>query len=158
MMYVIGGGQSSQGALTMTGIGQAVPATPYRLAVCLHAWLINSGWQSYGIFHHDSSVNKQASLAVWNNNGGAITLATVYWSAGNETSWGSLGQNGRRMPDWLGIYDDGTTRFWQVSYDGLRWQTIASEARTTGGLTAPTHGGVYASGGQEVTVWSFEIA
>jgi hypothetical protein len=161
VMYVVAGSNSLQGTLTMTGLGVAVPATPYRLAVRLWSWVPVGDWFNCGLFMHDSSVNKQHSFSLWcdKNSGSPCVLATVTWSAGGESTWGTIyNPNGRRLPDWLAIYEDGTNRLFQVSYDGVRWVTIAVYAKTTGGLVNATHAGVYAAGGVEMTVSSFEVA
>jgi hypothetical protein len=110
-------------ALDVRAIYKAAPSTPYRVAilVCDTPGIGASRGLIWGI-----SDGTKYQMAYRFNNGSQYL---VDWSTSTtEVSAPSLGQGPPMSPIWLGVHNDGTTIFWEVSSDGVNFAPVFSVA------------------------------
>jgi len=119
---------------------KALPATPWTVTACLECNLAWANYSNGGIYLRSSG----GAYLTWGpgyHSGylGNFGIESLYFSsetAGgtNNFAWGSGSLAG--TPKWWRIRDDGTTRYFDVSYNGgVDWVQMSSQSNTTN-LTA----------------------
>jgi hypothetical protein len=117
------------------GIYLAAPATPYRAQALVKIMPGASYARSFAGFY--DGTNKVQMICADGFGGSAPIIDTLSYStpsAGSATSYGTVVPI--QMPDtiWLGVANDGTTIYFEYSYDGVNWVTQYSIAKASGYL------------------------
>ncbi len=111
------------------GLVRSPPSTPYRFAARVKLLLPGKGTLLAGLCWRNSSSGSLHNF--WCGFSASPILTIERWT--NPTTFSSTDLN-LGWPDfaeWMSLYDDGTTRYFQVSSDGDSWITLFSTARTT---------------------------
>lgn len=118
---------------------KALPATPWTVTACFECHLAWANYNNAGIYLRSSG----GAYLTWGpgyhssflGNFGVESLAFASESAGgtNNFAWGMGSLGG--TPKWYRIRDDGTTRYFDLSYNGIDWIQMASQGNTSS-LTA----------------------
>jgi hypothetical protein len=129
------------------GLYVAVPATPYRVQALVKPQP-TGGYSRVGIGWSDAGTKTQF-VGVDMNNGTPqiVTMSYAVLTGGSATMYGTVVPIS--VPDliWLGVADDGTTIYFEYSYDGVNWVTQYSIARSSGYLGGSnyTNAGMFGS-------------
>jgi len=130
---------------TQTGIGsdnyilivENIPSGNYRCACKVDFAGPGGNYVAYGILVRDSSSGKFTIWGITYNS--AWSLACNHYTSPTSFSSSLYGPTalssitalvGGMPPSYLAIRDDGTNRYYEVSYDGIIWTAIAQEGRT----------------------------
>lgn len=117
-------------------IVQTVPATPYRIACKINmSGPVGQNYFFAGILVRESSSGK---LVYWGPSYNSAWILNCAWMTDPNTFQGTtvfftaltsvIQLINAQMPQYFAIRDDGSTRFYEISYDGISWTSIASEA------------------------------
>ncbi len=121
------------------GLVKAVPAsTPYRIRARLRFAFGFKNFLQGGIGWYDGTAVQVTNIA---SESGQTVHRTRNYTNPTTHSSDPFGIIGAMHTDWYGLYDDGTTRYFQASADGDNWINIFSTPRTT--FLTPTHAGFF---------------
>ncbi len=103
-----------------------LPPPPYTIGAYIHVNHLYKQWPAAGIVIYDSGGGASITYALDQN------LAPNKWNStssfnANYTAWGVEPESG---PVWLIIRDDGTTRFYMISWDGVFYNEYYHTSRT----------------------------
>ena len=126
---------ATTGSENVRGIYLAAPSTPYRAQALIKIMPGSTYARSFVGFY--DGTNKLQMVCADFFGGSAPILDTLSYStpnAGSATSYGTVVPI--QLPDtiWLAVADDGTTAYFEYSYDGVNWVTQYSIAKSSGYL------------------------
>lgn len=133
-----GAGLYLRNAAAETGLNAYVlsaPATPYTLVARMagYAEVQSSKAPGFGICFRNSSSGKIETLQVGNSSGG-FEVAVHYWTSATAFSSALAAAKPFVLvgePIWLAIADDGVNKEFAFSPDGVNFETLFAETRTT---------------------------
>ena len=107
---------------------KATPATPFTVTICLLCQLINSNYNSAGLFLRQSSDGKLIFCGL-----GQTGNILIQQHSGPSNNFSSEQANLTfpHGPRFLRYADNGTNRSWHASNDGRNFMQLLSEGRTT---------------------------
>lgn len=123
----------------------AAPSTPYNvIARIIPSFMLESGQHYTGLVFYESGTGKAVTFGRSSSAGGKVEVNQ--WSALPATNPANAEQKSWCWTaEWLKINDDGTTRTYSLSPDGLAWQKFYSHARTNGFTTTNDKVGIFVS-------------
>jgi hypothetical protein len=120
-------------------------STPWRIEVGLSAVITSANYSAAGILLRAGASGAIIKYVIMYS-GGSLALKTQLYDSSNAYVGEGLtglqvvgAYNPRNML--LGVRDDGTTRYFESSIDGIYWSTLGSQARTT--YAAVDRGGIF---------------
>ena len=130
------------------GRQKAVPGSSYTVTTFVVPCFINESFHFGGMHVYDSVSQKLIQFGVRSGSGQTvgliddIQLAVIQWTSVTAFSALPIAATIMDQNVFLRIVDNGTTRFYEFSYDGVNFVTLRSEANTTFLGVVPTHIGM----------------
>jgi hypothetical protein len=111
------------------GLVRSTPAAPYRLTARLRTAFPAKNFIQGGLWWRESGTSRLQTFLRGANVGDTYNVQA--WD--NETTFNStyISFTGSGRFEWMSLWDDNTTRYFQISPDGQEWVTLHSFARTT---------------------------
>ena len=138
---------------------KAAPSTPYTLTVALQPNLFNSVHAAAGICVYDTGAGRVRSFGVASRVNSSAPTYLTQWSGPTSASYSVVGVNDYwntyiNPVVWLQLTDNGTNMLWSVSPDGLVWDLLLTESRTSW-CANPNAVGLFVNPGQNAhTGWA----
>jgi hypothetical protein len=117
---------------------RAVPATPYTFTTAYVASFMPQNYMNGGLCYYDTGTGRYINFGLAYAASPVIDVS--YWNSVNSfASEGIRRSNMFGMRIWLKLEDNGTTRYYHYSLNGIDWVTLLSESNST--WITPTHVG-----------------
>lgn len=108
-------------------LARALPGAPYTLTVKATGASLEQNYESFGVALRESGSGKLANLAL---SQGPYVLAQKFSGPSNNFVATYVAATSHGPVEWFQIADDGTTRSYRISRDGVAWRLLHAVGRT----------------------------
>ena len=126
------------GGVGFETVKRAAPSAPFKITACLLGHNTNAQYKQFGIGFRQNSDDKVSFIRYTNDGNKFIRTTANGWDESSENNQ-DYGNTIPFNPIWFQIEDNNTDHFFRFSVDGINWNLIRQESRTTVFSGSSTH-------------------